>query len=270
LSRLQRAIRGVEKGLDNFRVNDSLNAVYHFFWHEFCDWYLELIKPRLAADADAAEKATARAVAVHVMKTCMSLLHPYIPFISEEIWNRLKSDQEESLVISSWPEAGEDLIDPAAEADMEFVQALIGAVRNIRSEMNVPPSRKAEVKFKTTETGKIGLLSDYAAYIQQLARVINIENVPAETAVPAAAVAVVESVELFVPLAGLIDLDLEKSRLGKEIERLEGQINSLGKKLSNEQFLTRAPEDVVKQEKEKLRTFDEKLQKLKSNLSQLN
>ncbi len=269
LSRLQRAIAGVGGNLDNFRINDSLNAVYRFFWHEFCDWYLELIKPRLSADAAPEERATALSIATHVMKTSMSLLHPYIPFITEEIWHRLKSGDEESIVVSPWPEVVEELIDQEAEARMRFLQETIGAVRNIRSELNVPPAKWATLKFKTDEAEKDALLNRYAAYLRQLARVERIEKIPAEEKVAAAAVAVVDGVELFVPLAGLIDISAEKKRLEKEIGRLEGQIAGLEKKLSNEQFLTRAPERVVQQERKKLQSFRDKLTKLKNNLAQL-
>ncbi len=270
LSRLQRAIEGVTSNLDNFRVNDSLNAVYHFFWHEFCDWYLELIKPRLAEDADPLDRQTARTVAVHVMKTAMSLLHPYIPFITEEIWHRLKRPDEAPNVIAQWPQMDESLISDSAEAQMNFIQEFISAVRTIRSEMNVPPASKAQVKFKTEDENYRYLIEEYGHYIQRLARVEDIAQVPRSEKIPAAAMAVVEKVELFVPLAGLIDIEVERQRLNKEIQRLEKQIASLEKKLQNEQFLTRAPERVVEQERNKLGNFKEKLEKLQHNIQQLD
>ncbi|MEJ2634290.1 MAG: valine--tRNA ligase [Calditrichia bacterium] len=270
LSRLQKTIEAVGANLDNFRLNDSLSAVYHFFWHEFCDWYLELIKPRLVQDADAVERQTARSIAVHIMKTAMDLLHPYIPFISEEIYQRLCSGESKSIVVSAWPDAKKELISDKAEAEMTLTQNIISAVRNIRSEMNVPPSSKAELKFKLEDEAKTRLIMENSHYVKQLARVETIEQIPAGEKVRAAAVAVVENAEIFIPLAGLIDLEVEKNRLGKEIQRLEGQIAGLTKKLSNEQFLTRAPQEVVKQEKEKLDNFREKMEKLKANLNQLN
>ncbi len=265
LSRLQKAIIGVSENLDNFRVNDALSAVYHFFWHEFCDWYLELIKPRLGENADLREKATAQTIAVHCLKTCMQLLHPFVPFITEEIWDRLKNKQESAVVLSPWPREQTDLIDKKLESQMGFIQNFISGVRNIRSEMHVPQSTKAEVKFKTDDSEKIELINAQEHYIQQLARVDKIGHIPREEKVPAAALAVVENVELFVPLAGLIDLEVEKSRLQKEITRLEGQITGLNKKLDNKQFLTKAPKNVVEQEKEKRDNNIEKLDKLKEN-----
>ncbi len=270
LSRLQKAIEDTTKNLENFRVNDSLNTIYHFFWHEFCDWYLELIKPRIAQDADLSGKETALSIAVHVMKTAMSLLHPYIPFITEEIWNRLKKNDEPSLAISSWPEVRQDLVSEKAEAEMSFIQSLISSVRNIRAEMNVPPANRADLLIKTESAEKKQVIENYAEYIRRLARVNKIEAIGLQQSVKNAAVAVVDNVELFIPLEGLIDFKKERQRLIKEIQRLEGQITGLNKKLSNPNFLQKAPAHVVNQEKEKLVKFGEKLKKLKNNLSHLN
>lgn len=270
LSRLQKTVESVGKNLDNFRINDSLSAVYHFFWHEFCDWYLELIKPRLTPETPAMEKDTVRTIAVHVMKTCMNLLHPYIPFITEEIWSRLKTPSENSLVISEWPIVEPELINQPAELEMEFIQKVISAVRNIRSEMNVPPGSHAELKYKSSSKKFIQLMEKHSGYIHTLARIKDIQKIPSEQKVPSAAVAVVEEVELFVPLTGLIDLELEKSRITREVKRLEEQVNGLTQKLQNPLYLSKAPEAVVKQDQEKLKNFNDKLEKLRTNLQSLN
>ncbi len=270
LSRLQTTINEVGKNLDNFRLNDSITTVYHFFWHEYCDWYLELIKPRLSEEADPEQKKTVRAIAVHVMKTCMGLLHPYIPFISEEIWQRLKNEDEDSLVIAAWPKATKELVGSGVEHDMQFVQNVIVAIRNIRSEMNVPPGSKAELVVKSDDRQRLALLNKQSEYLNRLARIKSIREVPHSETVTGAAMAVVENIELFIPLAGLIDLTVERNRLQKEIDRLVNQVNGLNKKLLNKQFLEKAPENVVNQEKEKLRDFSEKLSKLNKNLEQLN
>jgi valyl-tRNA synthetase len=270
LSRLQTTINEVGKNLDNFRLNDSITTVYHFFWHEYCDWYLELIKPRLSEEADPEQKKTVRVIAVHVMKTCMGLLHSYIPFISEEIWQRLKNEDEDSLVIAAWPKARKELVDSGVEHDMQFVQNVIVAIRNIRSEMNVPPGSKAELVVKSDDRQRLALLNKQSEYLNRLARIKSIREVPHSETVTGAAMAVVENIELFIPLAGLIDLTVERNRLQKEIDRLVNQVNGLNKKLLNKQFLEKAPENVVNQEKEKLRDFSEKLSKLNKNLEQLN
>ncbi len=267
LSRLQQTIEDVTLNLEKFRINDSLSMVYHFFWHEYCDWYLELIKPRLLAEGNEKEKTVARSIAVHVMKTCMNLLHPYTPFISEEIWYRLKNDSEPSSVVSEWPQANSSIVNKNAEAEMSFVQNLISAVRNIRSEMNVPPGSYAELKFKSSNNSYIEQVNRNSHAIMNLAKVKTMEHIDAKKLVASAAVAVVKDVELFVPLAGLIDLEVEKNRLSKEIGRLDKQVEGLSKKLRNEQYLQKAPENVVQQDRDKLKNFTEKLEKLKANLN---
>ncbi len=267
LSRLQHTIEDVTLNLEKFRINDSLSAVYHFFWHEYCDWYLELIKPRLLAEGNEKEKTVARSIAVHVMKTCMNLLHPYTPFISEEIWYRLKNDSEPSSVVSEWPQANSSIVNKNAEAEMSFIQNLISAVRNIRSEMNVPPGSYAELKFKSSNNSYIEQVNRNSHAIMNLAKVKTIKHIDAYKLVASAAVAVDEELELFVPLAGLIDLEVEKNRLSKEIGRLDKQVEGLSKKLRNEQYLQKAPENVVQQDRDKLKNFTEKLEKLKANLN---
>jgi valyl-tRNA synthetase len=266
---LQKTIADATTSLENFRVNDAVQAAYHYFWHEFCDWYLELIKPRISGEASSAEKSTALSIAVHVLKTCMNLMHPYIPFISEEIWRRLKTKDEESLVVAPWPQIEKDLEDEGAEVEMQFVQQVISGVRNIRSEMNVPPSKIADLKFKTADNSKTEIIEKNKPYIRKLARVENIEHISQDEQVQQAAVSVMPDMELLVPLEKLIDLEVEKNRLNKEIQRLENQINGLNKKLANQNFLEKAPENVIKQEREKLTNFSDKLEKLKYNLAQL-
>lgn len=269
LSRLNKAIEAVTQSLENFRLNDSLSAVYHFFWDDFCDWYLELIKPRLYSPMHPEERQTARAIATHVMKTTMGLLHPFIPFISEEIWQRLKNDFEESLVISPWPVPAEEFNDASAEAEMEFLQRLIGTIRTLRSEMNVPPANKAHLIFRSASKQQAELIENYRAYIQNLARVDEIQQATKATDLKSTVTAVVEGMELFIPLEGLIDIGAEQKRLNKEIERLTHQRSALERKLSNEDFLRKAPPEVVEAEKDKLRSFNDKLRKLKQNLKRL-
>ena len=150
---------------------------------------------------------------------------------------------------------------------MSFVQSVITTVRNIRSEMNVPPGSQAELKFKTSENSVIEQVNRNSHAIMNLARLKTIEHIDPKSRVPSSAVAVVEGVELFVPLAGLIDLELEKNRLNKEIDRLDKQVKGLSQKLQNEQYLQKAPENVVQQDRDKLKNFTEKLEKLKYNLN---
>ncbi len=270
LSRLNQTIEKVTRNLSHFRIHDSLDAIYHFFWDEFCDWYLEVIKPRLYKEGDSPEKETARAVAAHVMRTAMHLLHPYIPFITEEIYQRLRRESDaESIVIAPWPRVSSDFTDSQAEEQMRFLQALISAIRTVRSEMNVPPGKKARLFTGELPPQKAELLNQYTGYVQHLARVESIEPVPDKSALTSTAAIVVENLEFFLPLEGLIDLDKERQRLEKELTRLEKQVSGLQKKLNNQDFLEKAPAHVVEQEKEKLRSISEKIKKIQQNLRRL-
>jgi valyl-tRNA synthetase len=270
LSRLNKTINEVTGNLDDFKINDTLKSIYHFFWDEFCDWYLEFIKPRLYSESSPSAKLTSQVIATYVLKTCMGLLHPFIPFISEEIWQQLKNSNEDTLVTSPWAVSDPSCINDEAEKEMEFIQKVITNIRTIRSEMNVPPSKKAELLYRTSDKGAAKLVNNYSEYIKQLARIETIQTVKAENDLKSTVTAVVDKVEIFIPLAGLIDLDAEKKRLEKETERISKQLIGLEKKLSNQDFLNKAPKEIIKQEKEKMTSFNEKLNKIKLNLQRLN
>jgi len=270
LSRLNKTIKNMDESFDSFRINESLKIIYHFFWDEFCDWYLEIIKPRLALDKNDTSRMAAEVVATYIFKSCLNMLHPYIPFLTEEIWMHLKSDTEESLVISNWPKPEANLIDDAAEHQMEFIQKVITTTRTIRAEMNVPPAKTAQFLFRTSDKKSKNMVMDYFGYLKQLARIQSVSEVRSEEQLKSTATGVVEKLEIFIPLEGLIDLNAEKQRLQKEIDRLNKHAIGLQKKLTNVDFLEKAPETVVKQEKEKLKSFNEKLQKLASNLKRFN
>ena len=200
----------------------------------------------------------------------MSLLHPFIPFITEEIWQRLKNPDEESIVISDWPIENSNLLDKSIEKRMEFLQGIISNIRTIRSEMNVPPSKKAQLIYRTNDDNSDKLLLEHSHYLKQLAGIESIEKYQSEKDLKSTATAVVDKLEIFIPLAGLIDLEVEKQRMKKEIDRISRQISGLEKKLTNENFLNKAPENVVNQEKEKMTNFNEKLKKLNANFNRLN
>ncbi|MCD6377163.1 MAG: valine--tRNA ligase [Caldisericaceae bacterium] len=268
LSRLQRAIQNTTQGIENFRVNDSLNAIYHFFWDEYCDWYLEMIKRRLYHAEKEEEKKTALAIATYLMKTSMELLHPFIPFITEEIWQNLRKEGEESIVISAWPEVNEPLINEQVEEDLRFVQEAIGAIRNLRAEMNVAPGQKINV-FYLASPQRSALIEASKPHFQALAKIETISPLPEQFDRAEAGVVVVQSTEFFIPLREALDLDKEKERLEKEIKRLEGLEKASLAKLSNQNFLQKAPQKVVQAERDKLASIQENLTKVRKNYEKL-
>jgi len=264
LSRMNKTIAAVSENIDKFRVNDALDAAYHFFWHDYCDWYLEMIKPRLYNAEDETQKKTALAVASRVMKTSMELLHPFIPFITEEIWQHFREKDEESIVVSAWPQVDHKALDNEAENAVSILQEAIGSIRNIRAEMNVPPGKRVSLYIDADREQKDFLKSQFR-HFAFLARVEQMEEVPPGFDKTDAGVAVVKNIELFIPMADLIDRDKERQRLEKELARLEGLQKGLQAKLNNQNFIQKAPAKVVEAERRKLQNIEENLQKVRKN-----
>lgn len=267
LSRLQQTAKDATAALDSFRLNDSAGAIYHFIWHDFCDWYIELSKGKLESAGPEAERSAW--VLWYVLEASLRLLHPFMPFITEEIWQRLPH-QGESIFFRPWVEPDESQIDIKAEKQMGFLQELITAVRTIRSEMNVPPARKATLAVIPADQNVRGIIERYADFVRALARVERIDFTNPEEKPPESGVAVIGKTELFVPLKGLIDLDREREKLLKEAERLRNMVAVIEKKLANENFLSRAPAEVVEKERQKKQSCLETLDRVESNMAQLS
>jgi valyl-tRNA synthetase len=268
ISRFQKTVKELNTNLEKFKVNEGLNGVYHFFWHDYCDWYLELIKKRLYNEEDDVNKQTALAVASYIMKETMNLLHPYIPFITEEVWQRFKCGDETSIVVTDWPKINESVIDEKAEQNMVWVQNAISAIRNVRADMNVPPGKTAPLYVRANKDRQ-ELINSNFSYFNRLAKVENIQEYDSKLDDVVKATAVVEDTELFIPMAELIDVDIEKSRLSKESERLVSINKGIKGKLQNKNFVDKAPEKIVLAEKEKLYSNEEKINKLTDNLNRL-
>jgi len=238
--------RAITEAIDSFRFNDAAEALYRFVWANFCDWYLELIKPILAEGSEAA-KAETRATAAHVLGEILRLMHPFMPYISEALWSGFGEAKKQILALSRWP--APSFTDSAAAAEMNWLVSLISAVRSVRSEMNVPPGAKTRLVIVGGTAELPGRVNGHASALERLARVESIELAPRAPA--AAAQIVVGGATFALPLAGIIDFAAEKARLEKEIARIKGEIGRIDKKLANENFVARAPEDVVEAEREK-------------------
>lgn len=277
LSRLNSAIRDYTNALNNFKINDASKIIYNFIWSDYCDWYVEFVKTRLAEEKDDYVKSSVLSRALFVYENILKLLHPIMPFITEEIFQTIceldssRKDRSSMITIMTerFPEVDEKWIDTNVESELELLQELIISIRNIRGEMNVPQARKCDVHIKCENRVFEDLVNAYSYYIERLARVENIligRNIQRPKN---SSVSVVKGNEIYIPLEGLIDIEVEKERLKKEIERLEKLIDSVNKKLSNKNFLSRAPEEIVNTEKEKQKNFSEALEKVKKNLSML-
>ncbi|MBN2781359.1 MAG: valine--tRNA ligase, partial [Candidatus Marinimicrobia bacterium] len=268
LSRLKETIRSIDKDLSRYRFNDAAKEIYDFTWNHFCDWYIELIKPRLYGK-DEKTKTTALSTAAYVLRTVLKLLHPYAPFITEEIWQSLKAENEADIMVADWPSADALHTDRAALRNMALLMDVITAIRTIRSEMTVPPSKKADVLIGGGTDERRDLLEKHRTDIAALAKVRNL-TISEKVVQPAlSSSAVTGDLEIYVSLEGLIDIDKEKERLEKDIAAYEGRIGSVRSKLENPNFVSRAPADLVEHERKKMEEYNETLTLLRDNYKKL-
>jgi valyl-tRNA synthetase len=272
LSRLQEVTREVRDHYENLRLNDAAATIFQFLWDEYCSWYIELAKDRLKESAAMPTRLTAKYVLLDVMQAGMRLLHPIMPFISEEIWQSIKEIfpmPEEALIIAAFPVVDESLINSAIDDEMRFMQESITAIRNLRKALNLNPALTISLVIRTAEAAQNSLFADYDAYYRRLAKV---ESITAGTDIvkPKPAItAVVRNIEIFLPLSGLIDLGAERERLSKQIEKLEKELNGIANKLNNQNFIANAKAEVVEKEKEKYNEVHTKAQLIKQQLEDL-
>jgi len=264
ISRFQSTVKEFSAALDKFEINNTTKIIYSFVWNDFCDWYIELSKTRLYKGEEN-EKSAVLTRALGLFEEMLKVVHPFMPYITEEIWHLLEERKEgESISMQKFPQYNLDLIDEDAEKQAELLQSVITALRNIRGEMNLPPSKTISAILKTDKLKEVTF-----GYIKALAKVDNLV-VGSDVEKPkASASAVVKDCDIYVPLEGLIDLDIERSRIEKEIVRIEGSLQGVTKKLSNESFVGRAPADVVEKEKAKKEDWEKTLEKLKVILHDL-
>ena len=263
LSRLQETLEGVDAAYDKYRLNEVARLTYELVWADYCDWYLELIKARLQGD-DADTRRSAQVVVRHVLREMLRLLHPFAPFITEELWQQLKDGQEADLMVSLPPKSDPRRIDAQATADVGLLKEVVSAVRSARQEMGVPPAGECDLLIRG-EVAVTRRLEPLAGYVKRLAKVGRLEMGPDVEKPPHSATAVVQGLELFIPLEGIIDIDKERKRLAKKMEEMRGRLSAVQAKLGNENFTSRAPEEVVSGMREKEANYAESLQKLQDN-----
>jgi valyl-tRNA synthetase len=267
-SRCGATLTSVSAALEQYRFHDAAQELYRFFWNDYCDWYLEVVKPRLASGTESPDRAAARFVVSEVLDVSLRMLHPFLPFLTEELWSHLPASRG-PLMTSEWPEAGSLPADEAAEGDFAVVQEVVTAVRNVRSEMGVAPSAKVRLLVQTETEAAAAVLSATRALISSLAGASELSAGPAVAKPAAAASALIRGGTVFVPLEGLIDLGVERKRLSKESERLAGLIRGSEGKLASENFVSRAKPEVVEREREKLESLRGDLAKVARALRDL-
>jgi valyl-tRNA synthetase len=266
LSRVSQVAEEVGRAIEEYRFNEAAGAVYQFGWHEFCDWYLELAKGPLYDQSDPRRQEATRAVLAEVFSRLLRLLHPFMPFVSEELWHRLPGSTG-SIMTAPWPDG--DHLDPEAEQQMGLVMGVIGAVRNIRGEMGISPGQTVPVVL-TAHNGSVQeILAAQAGRIQSLAKTEPLAWAPEGQPPAKSASAALPGVTVYVPLEGLVDFAAERARLNKELAKLDKETAPSKKKLANQGFLSKAPAEVVEKERAKLAEAEDKIARLKENLARI-
>lgn len=265
LSRLHRTIETVNRSFEEYAFDEAAKALYAFLWNEYCDWYVELAKPRLRKGDE-----TVREILVHVLDQSLRLLHPYMPFLTEEIWQRLPG-AEGSIMLAAFPQFDPRRVDEEAERDMEQLMAVITALRNMRAEMNVPPTQAIPLAILGAPDGAIARLKPHSSAIGTLARVeeIRFESPEAAQQQRQALSRSVADVQVLVPLAGWVNIDVEIRRLTEELSTLEGDIQRLNAKLANEQYLSKAPSAVIEKDRQRQMALAERYRALRARLEVL-
>jgi valyl-tRNA synthetase len=273
ISRLQITEQAVAQAIGNYRFDLASQSIYDFIWNEYCDWYLELSKPVLWNENSSAEQLRGtRQTLVRVLETILRIAHPLMPYITEEIWQRIApiaGVTGKTIMLQPYPEADESLIDPAAEADIEWLKGVILGIRNIRGEMNIPPSRGLNVLLNNCSADDQRRLEENSVFLCKLAKLDELSLVQPGTELPMSATQLVGQMEVLVPMADLIDKDAELARLAKEIDKLGKEIQRLAGKLSNANFVDKAPADVVAKEREKLADQQSSLEKLEQQAEKI-
>jgi valyl-tRNA synthetase len=265
LSRLQRTIKGVRKAIDNYKFNDAAHLLYQFIWRELCDWYLEMIKPRLYGQEPGGEAC--RHVMTHTLETTLRLLHPIMPFITEELWQKVKPDGD-LIGRAAYPVADESLIDDATERDMNAIIDITTSIRNIRGELSIKPSTTLKVAiYAEDDPALLEIIARQMPYIGKLANIDGFLISDKADRPEQSAVGVSGKVEIFVDLEGMAGADERRAKTEKELKKVEKEIDTFRKKLSNKKFVDNAPAEIVEKNRAKLKDFEAKAEKLRENIA---
>ena len=264
LEQLSETINNFNNQIDRFYFNEAAKIIYDYTWNDFCDWYIEIIKIRFYSQ-DEHQKNIARSIAIKCIKSIITLLHPYTPFITEELWSYFKENSQSDLIISSWIKPKAFKKSKNIQKEMDFLKSIVTSIRSIRSRMNVPFSKKVDLTVRCDKKVEV-TFNNHKSLITSLANLNNISLGEKIERPSQSSTAVVEGAELFIPLGGLIDIDEEKARMEKRILEINRLLSSINGKLANENFINRAPESVIMKEKSNLNKLTDELEKVNSNL----
>jgi len=266
LSRLSKTIDDYNHQLERFYFNEAAKVLYDFTWNDFCDWYVEIAKTQFYGN-DESKADIARTISLKCIRVVLAMLHPYSPFITEELWSKFKKSEASDLIITPWPEK-ETNQNKDVEKEMALLQEVVTAIRSIRSRMNVPPSKYSDLVVRCDDV-QASFLKNHGDLLKSLARIGEMTLGASIEKPGQSATAVVGGMEIYILLGGLVDLDQEKERMGKRINEINRLITGINGKLSNDNFVKRAPEQVVEKERSNLKKLTEEFDKVTANLEML-
>tara|TARA_B100001113_G_C21015753_1_gene581295 strand:- start:68 stop:1057 length:990 start_codon:yes stop_codon:yes gene_type:complete len=267
LSKLNTTIKNVDDAYESYKMNDAVKIIYDFVYSDFCDWYIEFSKTRFYGTNEKSRK-TALNVSVYCMRTILKLLHPYTPYITEELWTYFSNNKASMLIDESWPSVDLNDINEKSEQNLDIIKKTISSIRNLRAEMNISPAKEFDILIKS-ESNKIQVFKDLSPYIKRLAK-LNSITVNSDISKPdQSASIVIDNIEIYIPLVGVIDIDIEIERLSKQIDAYKGRLRNVTNKLNNKNFADRAPKEIVENEQKKQNKYQAILNKIEDNLESL-
>ena len=265
ISKLNDTIKKSTDYLNEYKYGEAAKTIYEFAWNEFCDWYVEFIKPKLYHEGEVIEKVTSQYVLWLVLENTLKLLHPFMPFITEEIWQKLPH-KGESIMTSPWPEYKEKYLNKEAENKMEKIMSIIKTIRNIKSDMNIPYSKKIDLYLNINEKDKLSLIKESTYYIESMIKTKSLEIGTDIKKPEHSATGILEGIEIFIPLKDIINISEEIIRLEKRLNKINSELNIIFKKINNKDFLSRAPQDIVNKERDKAGDLRDIKERLENNL----
>lgn len=271
LAQYQQTVKQVRHYFDSYRFDLAATALYEFTWNQFCDWYLELTKPVLFKGSEAEQRGT-RHTLITVLESLLRLMHPIMPYITESIWQAVKplaGINSDSIMLAAYPVYQAELVDETAQADLEWLKAVITAIRNVRGEMNIAPSKPLAVLLRNLNAEELRRLEQNRNFLLVMAKLDSLEVLAADAKAPASATQLIGSMDLLIPMAGLIDKEAELSRIAKQLEKTQQELSRVAGKLSNEGFVAKAPEAVLEKERAKLAELEQALAKLQAQQAEI-
>ena len=273
VSRMQTTTKAMRENMTNYRLDLAAQAIYEFTWHEFCDWYLELCKPVLQSeDTSPAAKRGTRRTLITVLEAILRMLHPLMPFVTEEIWAPVAKRAGiggQTIMLQSFPESDESLLDDDAERELEWVMQFILGIRQIRGEFDISPGRPLPVFLESARASDLEFANRNVHLLARVGRVESVDTVPEGEEAPPAATALLGNMRIHVPMAGLVDVESERTRIGKQLNKASQDLEKAKAKLSNENFVSNAPPAVVTQERERVAEFEQQIQNLEEQFQRL-